>query len=61
MEETKNITLERLYVAIKTLQLEIQNIKQKIEKTEELFLADENLLAESWNSEEDDKAFAYLQ
>mgnify|MGYP001598211663 CR=1 FL=1 len=29
--------------------------------SEELFLADEKLLAECWNSEEDEKAFAYLQ
>jgi predicted CopG family antitoxin len=45
-------------------------IKQRVEEMEKIsmsdweetkFLADEKLLAESWLSKEDEKAFAYLQ
>ena len=60
--ETQSITLEKLYAAIKSIQRELDYIKEKIEKEEkeELFLADEKLLAEDWMSEEDKKAWKDL-
>ncbi len=66
--EQKQITLEKIYVAIQNMQLEIHKINQKIEYSKEFTdwedanaIADENLLAESWLSKEDEEAFAYLQ
>ena len=60
--ETQRIPLEKLYAAIKSIQRELDYIKEKIEKEEkeELFLADEKLLAEDWMSEEDKKAWKDL-
>ena len=66
--EQKQITLQKLYKIVQSLQQELGQIKQKMEKIEvhdwegnETFFADENLLGESWGSKEDEEAFAYLQ
>jgi hypothetical protein len=62
--ETKTIEPEKIYIALQKIQQELAQIKERLNEennSEEVFLADENLLAESWLSDEDEKAFAYLQ
>ena len=67
----QQITIEQVYSELKNLELTLQkkkiiskedlNIKIDDWKGDEKAFADEELLAESWSSPEDEKAFAYLQ
>lgn len=66
--ENKQITINELYEVIRKIELELNKINEKLDKQkvafewEELkFVGDENLIAENWLSEEDEKAFSYLQ
>lgn len=62
--EQRQITLNEIYLAIQSMQQELHQINQKLEVSDREnceVLADESLLSESWLSEEDEEAFAYLQ
>lgn len=58
----KNINVEDLYRLMKTIEIEVNQIKKQLKKNkkEHFFLADEELLAEDWLSPEDNEAWKNL-
>ncbi len=66
--EQKQVNLNEVYELIKKIQIDLIEIKKKLDKQNIIYdwddvkiLADEKVLAEGWSSKEDDEAFAYLQ
>ena len=58
--EFEQTSLSGINNRLRVLEIEFEELAGK-KKKKNLYLADEKLLGESWNSKEDDEAFAYLQ